>query len=165
MDHLPSIPDEYLKAIGGITVHWNYLEMVVNLILIHLLGNKVMDERSHIIFAHTSFPQRMDILSALVEQVQKLPQYSRFQEYRSKVQPLLKAAQTSRNSIIHSFWGMKEGKLTRSSISARGSLKFSSVTVTLEEIEDAQKSIAAAYKSLSELIVPHAASPRKADDN
>jgi hypothetical protein len=153
MDHLPPIPDEYLKAIGSVVVHWNYLEEVLNLILIHLLGKKITDDRSHIIFAHTSFPQKMDILSALVGKVENLPEYSRFQEYKANVEPLLKTAQSSRNTIIHSMWGMKDGKLMRASISARGSLKLVWIIVTLREIENAQESIARAYRALSELVV------------
>src|SRR5208283_2347695 len=132
MDHLQPIPDEYLKAIGSVVVHWNYLEQVLNLFFIHLLGKKITDDRSHIIFAHMAFPQKMDVLSALVEKVEKLPEYSRFQEYKSSVQPLLKVAQSGRNSIIHSMWGIEAGKMMRASITARGSLKLVWVSVELQ---------------------------------
>jgi len=154
MDHLPPIPDEYLKAIGSVVVHWNYLEHVLNLILIHLLGKEITDDRSHIIFAHTSFPQRVDILSALVEKVENIPNYSKFREYKTKVEPLIKLAQKNRTWIIHSSWGMKDGNLMRASITARGSLKFVWVVVALKEIEDAQEAIARAYKALSGLVIP-----------
>jgi hypothetical protein len=49
---------------------------------------------------------------------------------------------------------MKDGKLMRASITARGSLKLVWVAMTLTEIEAAKESIALAYRALSELIFP-----------
>jgi hypothetical protein len=154
MPEIFNLPDEYLKAIGTVTVRWNHLELIVNLFLIHLLGKQIFEDRSHIVFAHMAFPQKLDILGALVEEMVKLPQYSSLKKFKSEVRPLLGAAQSGRNSVIHSMWGMKDGKVTKASISARGSLKFSWTPASLKEIEVTIQSIEAARVALSDLASP-----------
>jgi hypothetical protein len=154
MPEIPNLPDEYLCAIGLVTVRWNHLEQIVNLFLIHLLGNEIFDDRSHIVFAHMAFPQKVDVLSALVEKMVVIPQYSSLKKYKTEVRPLLKAAQDGRNSIIHALWGMKDGIATRASITARGSLKFRWTVANLKEIEVVIKAIEDARLALSDLASP-----------
>jgi hypothetical protein len=154
MPKFPEVPDEYLKAIGEVTVRWNYLEQMVNLFLIHLLGKSIAEDRSHIVFAHMAFPQKMDVMGALVEELSKLGKPIAWTEYKSTVQPILKKAQSGRNMVIHSLWGKHEGKVKRASISARGSLKFSWIETTLQEIEDVTQSIEEARATLSALAGP-----------
>lgn len=154
MAEFPNIPDEYLRSIGMVTVRWNHLEQIINLFLIHLLGNEIFDDRSHIVFAHMAFPQKVDVLSALVEKMVVLPQYSSLSNYKARVRPLLKAAQDGRNSIIHAMWGMKDGITTRASITARGSLKFTWTVATLKEIEAVIQAIEDARVALSDLASP-----------
>lgn len=154
MPEIPNLPGEYLRAIGLVVVRWNHLDQIVNLFLIHLLGKEIVDDRSHIVFAHMAFPQKLDVLSALVEQMVVLPQYKSLQNYKATVLPRLKAAQDGRNSIIHALWGMMNGVPMRASIKARGSLKFTSTVATLEEIEAAIQAIEDARVALSALASP-----------
>lgn len=150
--HLPPLPDEYLIAIGRVAVSWNYLDFCVNLFMIHLLGVKVEDDRSHIIFTHTSFPQKLDILAALVETVKNSPHYAGFKDYKTRVQPLIETAQRGRNTVIHSQWAMRNGDVMRGSISARRSLKLTYVKSTVDEIETVHNSIVAAHDALVALL-------------
>jgi hypothetical protein len=154
MPQIPNLPDEYLRAIGLVTVRWNHLEQIVNLFLIHLLGKSIDDERSHIVFAHMAWPQKVHILSALVEKVVILTRYSSLQNYKAIVLPLLNAAQDGRNSIIHGLWGTMDGIPTRASIKARGSLKFTWSEASLKEIEAVIQAIEDARVALSDLASP-----------
>ncbi len=148
------IPDEFLKAIGMVVVRWNHLELIINLFLIHLMGKEIYENRSHIVFAHMAFPQKLDVLGALAEEAIKTPRYSNLAKYKETVLPLLKQAQVGRNFAIHSIWGIRDGKVMRASISARGSFKFVWVVGTLEEIEKASQSIEDARRELSALASP-----------
>ncbi len=154
MPNIPNLPEEHLSAIGKVVIRWNHLEQIVNLFLIHLLGKEIFDDRSHIVFAHMAFPQKLDALGALVEETVKLPRYASLKNYKTAVLPLLRAAQVGRNSVIHSFWGMKEGIATRASIKARGSLKFTWGVATLKEIEAVIQAIEDARVALSDLASP-----------
>lgn len=151
MPEIFNIPDEYTNAIGAVVVRWNHLELIVNLFLIHLLGKEIFENRSHVVFAHMAFPQKLDVMGALVEELVNVPEYVGLQKYKSEVQPLLKKAQSGRNSVIHSMWGMKDGKVMRASISARGSLKFTWTVADLNEIAVTIQSIEDARARLSEL--------------
>jgi hypothetical protein len=151
MPEIPNLPDEHLRAIGLVTVRWNHLEQIVNLFLIHLLGKSIDDERSHIVFAHMAWPQKVDVLSALVEKVLVLPTYSSLKNYKPVVLPLLKAAQNGRNSITHGLWGTLNGLPTKASITARGSLKFTWTEANLKEIEAVTQAIEDARVALSAL--------------
>jgi hypothetical protein len=154
MPEIPNLPDEYLRAIGLVTVRWNHLEQIVNLFLIHFLGKSIDDDRSHIVFAHMAWPQKVNALSALVEKVIVLPRYSNLQSYKPIVLPLLNAAQNGRNSIIHGLWGMLGSIPTRASIKARGSLEFTWSEVTLKDIEAVIQAIEDARVALSGLASP-----------
>ena len=151
MPEIPNLPDEYLRESGLVIVRWKHLEQIVNLFLIHLLGKSVEDERSHIVFAHMAWPQKVHVLSALVEKVIVLPRYSSLKNYKSVVLPLLSAANDGRNSIIHAIWANMDGVATRASIKARGSLKFTLSVATIEEIEEVVQAIEDARVALSGL--------------
>lgn len=129
------IPDEYLKAIGDVTVRWNSLEALLHLALIKLLGKDILEGRSHVVFAHMAFPQKLDVLSALIGELIDLPPEHPLSRYRPDIQPLLKEAQTKRNVIIHSIWGVQDGRVCISSVSARGSLKMKQEPLTLAEVQ------------------------------
>jgi hypothetical protein len=148
------IPDEYLKAIGRVVVEWNQLESILDLCLIRLLGKELTDPRSHIVFTHMAYPQKMDALKALIGEV-KIPDGSTLGRYGDEVQPLLKNASEARNKIMHSKWGVINGKVHRSMIRAKGALKMSLVSVSIDEIIEACNQIAAAGEALSAAIVGH----------
>lgn len=116
-----SFPADYLSAIGEVNVRWNDLDFTLTLSLILLLGKDISDERSYIVFAHMAFPQKLDVLGALAEKMMNKRGHSRLKNYKSAVLPLLRKAQQGRNSIIHSDWTSRGGKMVKTSISARGS--------------------------------------------
>ena len=154
MPDIFDIPDEYVSAIGKVVVRWNHLEFILNLFLIHTLGKNINDNRSHVVFAHMAFPQKLDVLGALAEELMKSGDEPVWEQYKLAVLPLLKEAQSGRNKVIHSIWGMKDGWVTRASISARGSFKFLHTAVTLGEIEATIKSIEDACRALTALASP-----------
>jgi hypothetical protein len=130
------IPDEYLKAIGEVTIRWNSLEGLLHLCLIKLLGKDILEGRSHVVFAHMSFPQKLDSISALIGELTNLPANSPLNRYKEEIQPLLKQAQSKRNLIIHSIWGVDEkGRVCVSSVSARGTLKMKNEPISLKEVQ------------------------------
>ena len=148
------IPTEYLRAIGEVNVRWNDLDGLINVFLICLLGKSIYEERSHIVFAHMAFPQKLDVLGALVEEVINRRGYSKLKKYKATVLPLLKNAQKGRNLVIHSDWTMRGGEVVRTSVSARGSFKFSSTIATLEEIEAVIQLIEKARSEMFALVKP-----------
>jgi hypothetical protein len=151
-DVLDKIPAEFLKAIGEVVVAWNRMEFELVVILIHWLGKDIGENRSHVIFAHTAFPQKLDIMGALVEELVKDPRNAHLEACKTKVIPLLKEAQAGRNTVIHSMWGEFNGGVLKASITARGSLKFSSSITKIEEIENVKRKIEKADESLVALI-------------
>jgi hypothetical protein len=154
MPEVPKIPEEYLRAIGEVAVRWNHLEQIVNLFLIYLSGGNIAEERSHVVFAHMAFPQKMDVMGALAEELTKTGKSGAWTTYKSTVQPLLKKAQAGRNMAIHSMWGIYDGKVKRASISARGSLKFSWIEATIQEIKEITQSIEEARVAISAMADP-----------
>lgn len=148
------IPEEYLSAIGRVVVEWNQLESVLDLSLIRLLGKELTDPRSHIVFTHMAFPQKLDALKALIAEV-RIPEGSSLGRYGEDVQPLLKKASEGRNMVLHSKWGVEDGTVCRSTIRAKGALKMSVVPVKLEEITAACSQIVAAGEALFEAVTGH----------
>jgi hypothetical protein len=103
----PTLPENYLIAIGNVSYMWGLLESIMELAISKLSGPRDSDPRSAVMIAHMSWPQRMDVLETLV--ILLAPEYkylSRFQE----VKPKLKKAQNGRNRIIHAKWGYMTGK-------------------------------------------------------
>ena len=148
------VPKEYLQAIGEVTVRWNALEGLLHLCLIKLLGKEMTEGRSHVVFAHMAFPQKLDVLSALIGELQLPPGHS-LGRYKTEVQPLLKEAQTKRNLIIHSIYGVEEGRVLVSSVSARGSLKMKQEPITLEEMTAVSSLIVRAGATLFIAVTGH----------
>ena len=59
---LTDIPQEFLRAIGEVVVSWNYLEQILNYLLIDLLGKDLFDHKPHVVFAHMALPRRLMFL-------------------------------------------------------------------------------------------------------
>ncbi len=146
------IPDEYLAEIGRVIVRWNKLEGLIELSLIELLGKDMTEGRSLVLFTHMAFPQKMDVLSALVNECLFNPAYSWLKEYKPTVEPLLRDAAKRRNEIAHAKWGIKDGTVGKSSISARGTLKLSNSQASISEIEEASNVIVKAADALATLV-------------
>jgi hypothetical protein len=86
-DVLDKIPAEFLKAIGEVVVAWNRMEFELTVILIHWLGKDINENRSHAIFAHMSFPQKLDIMGSLVEELIAEPRNAYLSACKKKVIP------------------------------------------------------------------------------
>jgi hypothetical protein len=70
------LPDNYLIEVGRVSVVWSALESFLNLCIGKLAGfSELEDPKPFILINHASFPQRLDMLGALCEQL--VPEYPR----------------------------------------------------------------------------------------
>jgi hypothetical protein len=138
-------------------VRWNRQESFLEFSLIELLGKSPTEGRSLVLFTHMSFPQKLDIMGALVAECLFSPAYQWLSGYR-EVERLLKDAQQKRNAIAHGKWGVDaSGGVGKSRITAHGALKISSGSVAITEIEEASEVIVKAADALAKLVFPHIA--------
>ena len=148
------LPAEYLTEIGRVTVRWNLLESYLNFTLIKFLGKDFTEPRSHIVFTHMAVPQKLDALSALVNEiVESHPKTSAplNAAYR-RAAPLLKEAQRLRNDITHAKWSVgDDGSVKANKVSARGKLKFELRTMSIDEVIAASNAIYDAAEALYEM--------------
>ncbi len=156
------IPDEYLAEIGRVTVRWNRLESLMDLCLIELLGKSMLEGRSLVLFTHMAFPQKMDIMGALIIECLTNPTYGWLSRYKQDVAPLLGDAAKKRNMVIHSKWSSDpDGTVGRSEISARGKLKMERHQASLKEIEAASASIVRAADAMVKLVLRNSLTPQQ----
>jgi hypothetical protein len=146
-----TLPDDYLIAIGKVCVQWGILEHFVELVLLKLAELPHDSTNGKIIVNHMSWPQKMDIINSLVDQL--LPQYPRLAGYDEQVVPLLKKAQEGRNRIIHGFWATpQKSSVLLLRATARGKLKLYADEMTVTKIEavlaDINNAAAAIYNKV-----------------
>jgi len=132
------IPAEYLIEIGRVTVEWATLESALDLGLIKLAGMSLEDSRALSIFAHMSFPLKLDVFGSLVTELQ--PKYPNLKDLQTIVRQL-KKAQDGRNAIIHAKWGFENGQVQIARMTARGHIKTSIRPIPLDEIQGITKQI------------------------
>lgn len=144
------IPDEYLIEIGKVTVQWSVLETVFDLCSIKLAGMDVMEPRGTAIFAHMTFPLKLDVFVAMVDSLQS--GYPRLQNYKAVV-AAVREAQTIRNKIVHSKWLFRDGIVYLSRITARGAVKTSTDPITVDELRKAAIQIESAARDLLKLVI------------
>ena len=147
LDNWP-LPDSFLIELGRISSLWGSFESLLNIALGKLSKfDNPFDPTPFIIFSHASFPQRIDILSALCEQLeQSYPNLRNYKEIVSKI----RHAQSSRNRYMHNAVIFNE-ELNRFEIgigSARGTLKTSVDEVHLVDLRRAALEISEAHSSL-----------------
>jgi hypothetical protein len=153
MDKEWDIPNEYLIEMGRLSVRWSRLETLIEFSMIELLGKSPLEGRSLVLFTHMTFPQKMDIMGALIVECLLNPQYQWLSRYKVDVAPLLKDAASKRNTIIHAKWMLDpDDCVWKSAISARGTLKMERTRGTIRELEDASKSIVKAGERLVALV-------------
>lgn len=144
------LPDAFFIAIGKVCVQWTSLEYIAELVLIKLTGMEHDDVRGKIVVNHMSWPQKTDIISALIEQLS--PQYSRLEGYETEVVPLLRKAQEGRNRIVHGGWAVENEKVILLRATARAKLKLHMDEITVTQIEeivqDIHKAVAAIYNKV-----------------
>ncbi|MDD2893652.1 MAG: hypothetical protein PHF20_06940 [Halothiobacillaceae bacterium] len=146
------IPDQYLIELGRITALWGSLEASLNLGIGKLAGfDNLSDPTAFILLAHSSFPQRLDILSALCIE---LSPYAPHLKDCSVVIGQLKTAQSKRNRYSHNalYYDKDNDSCVLSIGSARGKLKFESSKVSIAEIREVSECIHVAILSLHKLI-------------
>lgn len=147
------LPDEYLIEIGRVSTMWALLESFLNLCLGKLVGfNELSDPKPFILINHASFPQRLDMLGTICEQLAPdYPQLSGYKEVISK----LKAAQSLRNKFAHHSIGFDKasGKAEIVISSARGSLKVDVERVDVADIRRAVMNIDEAQATLYKLVL------------
>jgi hypothetical protein len=149
---IQELPDAFLVEIGRVSVRWSMLETMLHFTLIKFAGMSPLEGRSHAIFHHMAFPQKQQALGAMLSELVVNPVSKELRNrYTKNIHPLLESASRARNELIHAKWGVEDGKVMKSSISARGSLKMSVNPITVKEIRAASDIIDQSTLALSRL--------------
>jgi hypothetical protein len=147
------LPDAYLIELGRVTALWASLETFLNVCIGQLAGfNSTKDTTPFILVNHASFPQRLDMLGALCEELkEEYPHLAHHKEVLLK----LKSAQSARNRYSHngiSFDPDKKGYFLAQG-SARGKVKTTVTPVSSGEIHEASKEVHLALLALYKLVL------------
>lgn len=124
----------------------------MNVAISKLAGYEVIvDRRALIMVAHSTFQQRVDIVSTLCEQL--VPEFLRLGDYKSVVSKI-RAAQKARNKFAHNgiVTDEESGEVILSSATARGTFKTSVESVKVEQIVDATATVHEAICALHTLV-------------
>jgi hypothetical protein len=153
------LPDGFLVEIGRIASHWATLESFLNICLGKLAGfNDLEDPKAFILVTHSSFPQRLDVLSALCEQLEG--EHPHLNGYQKVVQQL-KQAQKLRNDFMH--YGMsvdpETQQVTMSKGTARGTLKVGVIKVSVADIRRVTVAIHEGQLALYKLVLKRELKP------
>ena len=149
------LPDEFLLELGRLAALWTSLEAQLDICIGKLAGfDDLSDPKPFILLHHSTVRQKLDMFSSLCEhQLVHHPNLQRYKEVVSKIT----AAQTSRNRYVHN--GMvksEDGKSVEMALgSARGKLKTSVRTVTIDEIKKVSVDIADAMRFLHHFVTGH----------
>ena len=152
-------PATYLVELGRMTALWGSLEAAMIAGLSKLAGYQtLLDYRALILVAHANFQQRMDMVSALCEQL--APQFPHLSDYKAVIK-LMQAAQRARNKYAHNgiTWNDETNRVEISYVSARGTLKTSVESVDLKDIKEATAKIHEAVCALHGLVTGHIIPP------
>ncbi|MDX6577314.1 MAG: hypothetical protein QOE96_3267 [Blastocatellia bacterium] len=147
------LPDQYLVELGRISALWASLESFLNICIGKLaVFNDVNDPKPFILIAHSSFPQRLDILGSLCEQLTS--EFPKLGEYKD-VLSALKTAQKLRNDFSHQGMSLNEenGFVEMPIGSARGSLKVTIRKIELPDIKITIVAIDEAQCALCKLVL------------
>jgi hypothetical protein len=158
------LPDEYLVELGRISALWSSLEAALMICLSKLAGfNDPRNPVPFILTAHASFPQRLDMLGTLCEQLS--PDHPRLRECPS-VLTKLRAAQKSRNRFIHNglTFDAESNRMEIAFGSARGKLKVAVETVEAVDLRAACIDIHEAQRALAHMVLGTQI-PSKLDDH
>ncbi len=152
------VPDECLIELGRISALWSILENFLDICIGKLAGFDHQDPKVLILFKHSSFPQKLDILSTLCELL--VPQYPSLKGYKEVVMNL-RSAQTFRNRYMHnSPWLNEEtGAYEMPLGSARGTLKVSVEKIDIIDLRRVWIKIHEASLDLHKLILGRLLTP------
>lgn len=153
------LPKEYLEELGRIAALWATLESFMGLCIGKLAGfDKLTDPTAFILLAHTNFPQRLDMLGSLCENL--IPEYPKLKGYKDVVGKL-RAAQTLRNRFLHNGLSLDEasGEVGIALGSARGTLKVGVHKITLADVRRCTIAVHEAQLALYKLVLGRDISP------
>ncbi|MBX3321237.1 MAG: hypothetical protein KF890_15275 [Nitrospira sp.] len=154
------LPDDYLIELGRVAALWATLETFLNMCIGKLAGfNDINDAKPFILITHSSFPQRLDMLAALCEQL--ADKFSNLKHYKTVVSQL-RDAQKLRNDFMH--YGMsvnpESGQVQMAIGSARGTVKVSIKSIGLQDIRRASIAIHEAELALYKLVLKREVPPK-----
>lgn len=96
------MPDEYLIELGRIAAIWSHLESCLTICFQKLTGfNDMSGPTAFIMLEHTSFPQRLDMLSSLCEHL--CSSYPTLKGYQDVISSL-RTAQRLATSLCTMAW-------------------------------------------------------------
>ena len=153
------IPDVWLAEVGRIAVLWSSLEGHLDICLGKLAGfDDVGDFRPFIFLQHSSFPQKLNALSALC--VALSPPFPGLRDYKSVVAQL-KGAQAGRNRFVHGGLVLNEetGQVELAHGTARGEIRTSVEVIQLSDVKRVSADIHVAMLSLHALTTGQKYSP------
>lgn len=147
------LPEEVCTELGRLQALWNTLESALSIYIGKLTGfNDPNDMRAYILLNHTTFQQKLDILSLLCDYLMlEAPSLSKYPGVVSK----LKAAQKHRNIFTHQhiIFNQETEELELTTGSSMGKLKTDVRKFSVEEIKRSIIDIDEANASLYELIL------------
>jgi hypothetical protein len=146
----PTLPEPYLIALGRVTYIWGLLESIVELAIAKFMGIEMGDPKSAVMITHLSWPQRMDMLESLANLY--MDEYAHLQRF-PQVKGLLKKAQEGRNKLLHNKLVHQEGRVLMITLSSRGKLKHSVVTISTNDIESVFLDIGNASTELLKIVL------------
>lgn len=147
------LPNEFLIEIGRVSVLWVALENFLGVCIGKLAGfDEILDPKPFILVTHSTFPQKLDILSALCAHL--CLSYPNLKGHIDTISKL-KSAQKARNKFLHNTIGPdpSTGKMQLAQGSARGKIKSSLDPVSIADIRKASIEIDEALASLYKLIL------------
>jgi len=127
------IPEPYLTAIGQVVINWCMLESVMDLAIAKLAAFDLHDPRGVVVTVHMTWPQKTDVLEALVDLLKT--DHPRLPGKHAAAKPFLTKAHKGRNRVVHGQWGNHPQKgVVKIRSSARGKLKFDIEPISLDEL-------------------------------
>jgi hypothetical protein len=146
------LPENVLVEIGRMHSLFSCMEKTLIISISKLAGfNNIYDMRPMILLNHTSFQQKIDILSSLFEYLkEEFPNLSKYNEVISK----LSEAQTQRNKYTHQsiVFDADTESLKLTTCSVRRKLKTDVKKICVEDIKRVILDIDDANKALYELV-------------
>lgn len=154
------LPDSFMIELGRISALWGSLEGLLNLCIGKLAGfDNLGDPTPFILVTHSSFPQRLDMLGTLCEQL--APHAKNLERYPAVISQL-REAQKLRNRFMHNgiSFEPESRRYVIAEASARGKLKTAVKAITREEVRAVAEKIHLATQALYELILQRQVPPR-----
>jgi len=146
------LPESYLAELGRLSALWSILEGQLDICLGKVAGfEQLSDPRPFILLKHSSFPQKLDALAALCEQL--APKSPSLTGYAATI-GRLRSAQALRNRFAHNGMALNPDTqhVEMAVGSARGKLKTRVEEVTLSDIRRASMEVHCAMLDLHALV-------------